>query len=410
MFKRLAVLCFAFCLPALAAEDPKPQVIEVVGEAAIQGTNVLGAKDQAIEDALRKAVEQACGTLVVSTSLVDKSQLVEDRILTQAKGYVSKHEILNSSETKGIASVKVRATVSTGKLGDDLASIGLTLARKGLPRIALLILEQRIDQSAPIGWWQGKDGKVEAKDVKVVDQRIAENTLLEYWLKAGFTFIDPETIASGAKVGSSVKEGFANADWERQLGDKLGEADVVIIGRAYVQKSDDLKNVLNAVDNTAKAGTRVTCTATLSLRALNPDNGMTLLMAGEDSIVRTHLDELGCGRFALVEVTKRLSEKFQKDLVEKWNRELQQGNRVRVVFKAVDSVSTFSVLKTAMGGQIRGAKVTNNPRYKEGRADFDVLLSGSVEDAAEQMESWKLKGKKIKVTSMTQNTIEAEIK
>ena len=133
MTSRLPLLLLAVASVALAQPAPAEQVVEVEGDAAIVGGNTLGAKDKAIEVALRRAVEQACGTLVSSTSLVEKSQLVEDRIYTQAKGYVSKYELLpGGGEAKGVYTVKVKATVGTGKLSDALGAIGLTLARKGL--------------------------------------------------------------------------------------------------------------------------------------------------------------------------------------------------------------------------------------------------------------------------------------
>lgn len=387
-----------------AAEAPPEQTVEVVGEAAVMGKNVLGAKDKAIEVALRRAVEQVCGTLVESTTLVEKSQLVSDRIFTQARGYVSKHEVLSGGEEKGVYVVKVKATVGTGKLSDDLAAIGLTLARKGLPRVAVLIVEQRVDDSMPVVWWTEAGRKA---GHATVSQRIVESTLLGEWLKAGFTFIDPETVASGARV-AGVLDGAPGESLVRQLGDKLSEADVIIVGNALAKKTTNLKDLVSD-SHGAKDLPGVSCTGTVTLRILNADNGAELLAAGEESKSLTQLDGLTCGRAALVEVTRVLGARLQKDLLARWNSQLTMGNKVRVVIKGIDAIATFSKLKAAMGQELRGATVTGTPRFANGRADFDVMLKGSVDEAAEQLESWKLAGKKIKVSSMTGNTIEAEV-
>lgn len=373
------------------------QTVEATGESAVVGKNELGAKDKAIEVALRRAVEQVCGTLVTSETLVEKSTLVSDKIYTQAKGYVSKYDLVSSSTEKGVVTVKVKATVGTGKLSDDLAAIGLTLARKGLPRVAVLIIEQRIDEEAAKPWWTSGAS---------VDQRISESTLLAEWLKAGFTFVDPATVASGAKV-----VGVVTAPTEamvKQLGEKLSDADVIIVGNAFAKKSQDLKALVGD-SHGAKDLPGVSCTGTLTLRVLNADNAAELLAAGEESKTLTQLDPLTCGRAALVEATKTLSARLQKDVIAKWNSQLANGNRVRVVIKNVDAVSVFTKLKAAMGSELRGATVTGTPRLTNGRADFDVMLKGSVEEAAEQMESWKVAGKKLKVATMTANTIEAEV-
>lgn len=400
---RLSCLSLLLSAVVFAAEPPE-QTVEVVGEAAVMGKNVLGAKDKAIEVALRRAVEQVCGTLIESATLVEKSQLVSDRIFTQARGYVSKHEVLSGAEEKGVYTVKVKATVGTGKLSDDLAAIGLTLARKGLPRVAVLIVEQRVDDSMPVVWWTEAGRKA---GHATVSQRIVESTLLGEWLKAGFTFVDPETVASGARV-AGVLDGAPGESLVRQLGDKLSEADVIIVGNALAKKTTDLKDLVSD-SHGAKDLPGVSCTGTLTLRILNADNGAELLAAGEESKSLTQLDGLTCGRAALVEVAKTLGARLQKDLLARWNSQLTAGNKVRVVIKGIDAIATFSKLKAAMGQELRGATVTGTPRFANGRADFDVMLKGSVDEAAEQLESWKLAGKKIKVSSMTGNTIEAEV-
>ncbi len=405
LLARLPLLSLVVASLALAQAAPAEQTVEVEGEAAIVGGNALGAKDKAIEVALRRAVEQVCGALVSATTLVEKSQLVEDRIYTQARGYVSKYELLpGGGESKGVYTVKVKATVGTGKLSDDLGAIGLTLARKGLPRVAVLIVEQRIDDSVPVAWWTEAGRKA---GHATVSQRITESTLLEGWLKAGFTFVDPETVASGARV-AGVLDGQLGESAARQLGDKLSEADVIIVGNALAKKAGDLKDLVGD-SHGAKDLKGISCTGTVTLRVLNADNAAEVLAAGEESKTVSQLDGLTCGRAALVEATKSLSARLQKDVIAKWNSQLANGTRVRVTFTGVDSVGTFTKLKGALAQQVRGASVTGSPRFAAGKADFDVLLKGAVEEAAEQLEAWKVAGKKIKVTSMTANTIAAEI-
>lgn len=401
------LLCSALLFTALvagAAEPTPEQTVEVTGEAAVMGKNVLGAKDKAIEVALRRAVEQVCGALVESSTLVEKSQLVSDRIFTQARGYVSKHEVLSGSEDKGVYTVKVKATVGTGKLSDDLGALGLTLARKGLPRIAVLIVEQRIVDAIPMAWWTDEGKKAGLANL---DQRIVENTLAGEWVKSGFTFVDPGTVASGARTVGAL-DGNPSAETVRALGDKLADADVIIVGTAFVKKTAALKDLV-ADSHGAKDLKGEACHATVSLRVLNADSGAEVLAAGEDSKPAQDLDGASCGRTALVAVTRALGERLKKDVIAKWNVQLQAGTKVRVVIKNVDAVATFNKLKAAMANEIRGATVTGTPRLANGRADFDVLLKGPVDEAAEQLESWKLAGKKLKVSSFTANTIEAEV-
>lgn len=400
----LSVLLAVVPAVALAQGDT---VIEVTGEAAVVAGNALGAKDKAIADALRKAVEQACGTLVVAASRTEKSQLVEDRILTQAKGYVSKYEVLSSSEAKGVASVKVRATVGTSKLADDLAAIGLTLARKGMPRVAVLIVEQRIDETVPALPFGPKDPAPGAKGL-VVSQRIVESSLIGDWLKKGFTFVDPELVATGARNAGALNV-QVTADQARALAGRLaGQADVLIWGTATAKKSADLKDLLDDGPGNKKA-VGVACAATLDLRILTCDATADLLAAGEKTVPTKNVDPLTCGRDSMVAATRALGDELQANLLAKWNAQLANGTRVRIVVKNVDSVKTHKLLAKAFEQQLQGATVSGSPRYADGTSDFDVFLKGSVDDAAETIESWKVAGKKIRVKGMTASGIDAEI-
>ena len=70
----------------LIAQTPEP--VEAEGVAAILNGDTDIARDKAIVDAQRKAVEQAAGVLISSESLVENYDLLSDRILTQSSGYI----------------------------------------------------------------------------------------------------------------------------------------------------------------------------------------------------------------------------------------------------------------------------------------------------------------------------------
>lgn len=105
---------------AVAAES---QTVVTTGEASLS----LGARarEEAIAQAARLAVEQAVGVYVVSETLVENMALVNDRILTQSSGFVSGYKVLSESKSDGILSVKIEAIVGVEPLVDQLAKLGL---------------------------------------------------------------------------------------------------------------------------------------------------------------------------------------------------------------------------------------------------------------------------------------------
>ena len=389
------------------AEPAETQVIEVIGESAVTGKDSLGAKDRATQDALRRAVEQACGTLGVAHTQTENFQLISDKILTQAKGYVSSYDVLSTAEEKGVVAVKVRATVGTSKLADDLAAIGLTLARKGMPRIAALIAEQRIDEVKPAFWWGAQGAKKEAAaGAMKVDQRIVENALISEWTKSGFTFVDPESVANKARTAGVVSVDLSQ-EQVRQLGD-LSDCDVVIAGSAVSTKMQDQSKLLEGISHGADKLTGVTCSATLSVRAFNADNA-EILAATEASASAMNESTLACGRDAMVKASKELSANLKKDLLAAWNRQLSAGSRVQLKVSGIDSLKTLGALKTALSQAVRAVKSVNQKSYKNGVAVLDLQLQGKVDDLGAEMEAWKPGGKKVRVVSMSANQLEVEL-
>ena len=118
--------------------------VTVTGTAAILNKDATQARDRAIENALRTAVERVVGTMVDSDSLVKDNDLLSDKIYTQTTGYISNYKILSeSSDTdSNIYSVKVEASVKEGNLSNDLKSLGVLIHRMEGGRAAVALQEQ----------------------------------------------------------------------------------------------------------------------------------------------------------------------------------------------------------------------------------------------------------------------------
>lgn len=120
----LGAICLAqtLCLPAQAANEVKQVVTTGQSDLAI---GMGRAREEAIAQATRLAVEQAMGVYVLSETLTENMALVSDKILTQSSGYISGYKVLSESKANGLYSVKIEATVSIEPLVDQLAAMGL---------------------------------------------------------------------------------------------------------------------------------------------------------------------------------------------------------------------------------------------------------------------------------------------
>lgn len=400
------------CVAGARAASAETQTVEAVGEAAIVNDDRGAAVERATEDALRRAVEQACGTLVQTSSETKDFQLISDRILTQARGYVKSYEELDRRVDGGAMVVKVRATVGTEQLADDLVAIGLALSRKGMPRVAVLIAEQQIGQASPAAWWgtvaggqaaQGQQGQG-AGPVVTIDQRLAENTFMSAWQKAGFSFVDLQALSGKIQLSGLVSTN-PNGQQVREIAN-LSDADVIIVGTAVATKAGDLAAYMNTANG---APHMVSCKGVVSARAFNADNG-EILAASETSKSALNIETFACGRIALTKATEELASDLQKKVLTKWNAELGGSLRVRMKVSGIDSFGTLAAFRSALtSGVVRGVQSVDQKSFKDGVADLDVRVKGSSEELAGEIEA-KQPGKvKARVVSLTANTIEVNL-
>lgn len=151
------------------------------GAAALSGTAVDIARDQAIDDALRKAVEQGVGAYIDAETRVSNFQLISDNIYSRTHGYVSSYRIIDESREGDLYRVVIRAVVRTDDIEDDLAAIGILLARQGRPRIMAVIREL----SDP--------GQLE--DVSsLMGASMFETAVLDHFREKGFPVVDAATV------------------------------------------------------------------------------------------------------------------------------------------------------------------------------------------------------------------------
>ena len=160
--------------------------VEAVGQAAIYGKDVAQARDKAIDDARRKAVEQAIGSMVSSETVTENFQLISDKILSKSSGYVRRYKILSEgSSEEGLYQVSIEAMVQKGVLNSDLQGVLAILKAKKMPRVLVMITEQNIG-GAPASWWSNPGASV--------SMDVAENTFIDLWRPKGVKFVERHTI------------------------------------------------------------------------------------------------------------------------------------------------------------------------------------------------------------------------
>ncbi len=123
--------------PPVTADDV---AVIVEGRAALGSGGVASARDVAVHDAMRRAVEQVVGTLIDSRTLTENFVTVRDRIYAASDGYVSHYALRGEGVERDGQTYRVElaATVRRGRVKDDLASYRILQARTGHKRVMVV--------------------------------------------------------------------------------------------------------------------------------------------------------------------------------------------------------------------------------------------------------------------------------
>ena len=112
----LAGLLLVLVPPAAAG----PITVQARGEAP---KAFAGARDIALQNAQRSAVEMALGTRIDSKTLTENMQLIQDRIVSVSAGYVAGYDVLSEGPSGDVYAVTIRATVKESIVDDTKAAI-----------------------------------------------------------------------------------------------------------------------------------------------------------------------------------------------------------------------------------------------------------------------------------------------
>lgn len=133
----LAVSGLVVSAGPLAAQATGPARKVVVTGSADIVTTPEAARERALQQAFRLAVEQVAGVLVESETLTRNLALFEDNILTHTQGYVRSYDVLSDRVEDGAESLEVQVEVVPGKLSGDLRSLGILLKRASYPVVSV---------------------------------------------------------------------------------------------------------------------------------------------------------------------------------------------------------------------------------------------------------------------------------
>lgn len=309
--------------------------VMVEGVAAIKEGRKDIARDNAIKDALRKAVEQAVGAFISSETVVENYQVLSDRIYSKAEGYVSEYKVLREKQEDDLYRVLISAKVKLGSIKDDLKAIGILVEYMGRPRISVLL---------------------EDEDIRT--------KMEEHFVSLGFPVVDFETI----KKNTSKDVLKAVFDGDEKLAKEIAlrnGAEIVIIGSSEVKEREYRGKEIYEVIVRARV-VETSSGEILSSTVLNK---------------RYPFDEMR----AKMETAKEVSDKLSEDILKKWK------GGVNVFYLKVKNILSKDIdtVKSIISSNIRGVRNVNVKEIRKNFAVFEIVGNTTINEVLNEISSIK---------------------
>ncbi|MBN2200683.1 hypothetical protein JW777_01880 [bacterium] len=356
--------------------------VTALGMGSITGGDVAHAKDDAVEDALRNAIEQTLGTLIQSETLAQNFTVVEDNIFSKTQGYIQKYEILEQGKRDAMLyEVKVRAWVRVSDLKDDLDAVATLIRRKKTPRLMVLIDEKNIGETAT------------AAHFLEADLNTAESQLMNQFMKKGFRFVDAATVRQNLdrEKEAAILEGDARQ--AAAVGRRSG-AEVVLVGKALAK----------AVEVEAFGAKIRSQQATVTVKAIRTDTG-DLLAIGTEQGKFTHIDDVTGGTRAIQKACDALAEPLIAKILDRWSTDVNTGGTLTLKIRNVGDYAELNRFKNSLKYYVRGITNVTQRDFSNGFAVLELEMKGNADDLANRLSTAKMEGFIVKVTGVSEGGV-----
>ncbi len=354
-------------------EKEVTEVVQAEGLAAILNNDLLDAKKRALGEAQRNAVEMTVGVYVNAATRVEKALMVDQQILSKTNGYIKKYKILKEGREGDLYKIRIEALVKIEAVNKDLNLLGLMVTPSPTTsnlRIGIVIKDH-------VDGVPGNEG-------------ISAIALSDKLLNLQYKIIAINEIAAAEK-NLKADDLLNNLDQQKKVGE-MTKADVIITG-----------NALSSFNTDQGLGGLVSYRATISFKVVQIKQA-ALIYSNSFSSGGVSTTREAASREAL----KRAAAIAAEDLVRVLDQRLKTFNLISVSVKNVASLNQLDAVVKGLRDMIE-VRSTQTESLSQGIAEIKVGAEIKNLPAIAQKLETKVAGIKMKVITVTNNSITAEI-
>ena len=326
----------------------KTTKIVAEGFASADGRGEADAIERSIESAKRNAVEQAVGSIVQGSTLVENNKLISSKIYDNTTGYISAYKVLNIAKSGSVWYSKIEATVGVDMLQDNLQAMGILMDRKNMPMIVVLVTDETGELSESFNVELEKN--MSEKGFKFVSASSLKNVMR----KENITYEDTK----GSRSSDSIKKIAAATG-----------AQIAIIGKANA-------SFFTTIQGTAMKSYR----SDVAITAINISDYSTIARATHQAGGVGGSDR-DAHSIALVKSADYVSDDFVNQIVNKWQNEVQNGTEYTIYVNGLDFNDSIG-FEEALKKNIGNLKSVYNRGVSGESSRYVVTYVGSSRDLA----------------------------
>ena len=356
--------------------------VTVVGQAAGTGPR---AEDEALKAAQRKAVEMTCGLFINAQSQTENYELVQDRILSQAGGYVNEWTENRRWVEDDVTFIEIQATVSVAKFERDWAAFAHLKEDEGNPRMVMVIIEDNDvdDLKPPVlhGVCQSLfENFFLGKDVQLMDQGISDN-------------VRQRDLDQAALDNNITKLAAVAAEFK---------ADVLIYGRAEAKRGGTMElggQLLYRWD------------VSLNIRAVQADSAAILMSNSYRPKTPYTTTSAAAGDDAFRKLSDEVAAKVLEDIGRAWHKRASVRRILTVKFNDVSRRQAKAICNALAEhrGVVNGPDGAKLRNLNHGVADVEIDWKFDLNLLADTLEEMQIDGMTFEITEQTGNRLDVQV-
>ena len=369
--------------PAVRAQDPPSlKTVEAIGTVRMQGEKIVEAREAAIASGLAAAVDRAILEMIPVETATANFSAITELFYINVNQFVQGYKVLAESRGSGFYRVMVQASVSSGAIHKQLVGAGISIGKKILPSILLMVSDQRMDSPDARYWWG--PGPATASPA-------AESLLSRTFSEKGYGIIGHELVGTADALVSVQQNSNPGNAQVAEIGARAN-ADMVIAGSVTLQQAPA------ALETASKP-----IKAVMALRVVRSASGEELAAVEQTAEVPNAEDAAGIDQ-ALAALAKTAGDELSKQMASAWQKQVRKSASVELLIEGTSQLGNYAAFRSVLN-KVSGVK---NVQIKEMKADKSTLIveypNGSSQ-LAEVLMSKTYEGFGITIPEVTQNQL-----